>query len=179
MFAILVYVVDCCGGKGCHRPFHVGGAATVDVAALYLGGKGLKQPVSFIAGWHNISMAGKTQVRFSCTDAGKEIFDVGCVVVLEDQALTNKTILAEEIFEHSQGALFMGRYGTAANEISKDGNGIGWGVFHSVQHRAKKYARRDGPGDFGSELVFRQSDRCRNCSVLRFRAGNRAQPISR
>ena len=102
-------------------------------------------PVGLVAHRHHVGVAGKTQMRLGRADAGEKIFHVGRILVLEDQALADKAVGAQQVFEHGQGTALMGGDGAAADQVLQDGDGIGGGIFHGGQHSGKKYVRPERP----------------------------------
>ena len=128
----MLQIVDGGGGKGRNGALHVGGAPAIEQAVLDFGGKGLVFPVGLVAHRHHVGVAGKTQMRLGRADAGEKIFNVGRVLVLEDQALADKAMAAQQVFKHGQRAALMGGDGAAADQVLQDGDGIGGGIFHGA-----------------------------------------------
>ena len=111
--------------KAATEPLHVGGAPAIEQAILDLGGKGFMFPIGLVAHGYYIGVAGKTQMRFRRSDAGKEIFNVWCFLILENQALADEAMAAQQIFKHSQRSALMGSDGTTADEILENDDGVG------------------------------------------------------
>ena len=172
----MLQIIDGRGGKGRNRTLHVGGAPAIEQAVLDFGGKGLVLPVGLVAHRHHVGMAGKTQMRFGRADAGEKIFNVGRVLVLEDQALADKAVGTQQVFKHGERTALMGGDGAAADQVLENCDGIGGGIFHGGQHSGKKYVRPDWPDAALTKLKLNPAGRCHTGSALRCRAGNRIRP---
>ncbi len=96
------------GREGGDGALHVGGAAPVDEAVGDVGGKGRMRPSIRMAFGHHVGMPRETQMRAARTETGKEVLDIRCICILEDQALADEARLRQAIFQQGQGAAFVG-----------------------------------------------------------------------
>ena len=116
--AIRREMVEHGGDAGRDAAFHVDGAAAVERAVDDLAGEGRMRPRRFVAGRHDVGVAGEHQMRRAVADAGVEILHVRRADVRKGHAMHGEAGGAERLLQHGERAAFRRRHRRTAQEIA-------------------------------------------------------------
>ena len=118
-------IIERGGDKAGDAAFHVDRAAAVEHVAGDFAGERRMRPRRFVAGRHDVGMAGEQQIGLGEADARVKIIDRRGAGLVEHRAVHGKSRLRQQALQKAQRAAFLRRDGAAADKIAGDGDGIG------------------------------------------------------
>ena len=113
------------GDRAGDAAFHVDGAAPVHLTAGNLAGKWRMLPSLFVARRHHVGVARENQVRCGRADTRIEVFHVVGPGFAERHAMHDEAGRFQCLFEKRKRATLGRGYRLTAQQIARDGGGIG------------------------------------------------------